>query len=154
MRTGPLHDALPAGTPAAQARLYDARRDVHYPKPVLRGWLHLIWFEASLVLGTVLVATIAHGALELTAAAVYAAAMVGLFGVSALYHLGRWRPATRRVLQRLDHAMIFLMIAGTATRRSCWPLPAPTGWSAWPACGRSPWRPRSCTWCGCRHPNG
>ena len=115
MRTESLHDALPAGTPAAQARLYDARRDVHYPKPVLRGWLHLVWFEASLVLGTVLVATIAHGAVELTAAAVYAAAMVGLFGVSALYHLGRWRAATRRVLQQLDHAMIFLLIAGTAT---------------------------------------
>jgi len=110
-----LQDSLPAGTSAAQSWLYDARRDVHYPKPVLRGWLHLVWFEASIVLGTLLVATIAHGALELTAAAIYTAAMVGLFGVSAVYHLGHWQPATRRVLQRLDHAMIFLLIAGTAT---------------------------------------
>ena len=79
-----LQDSLPAGTSAAQSWLYDARRDVHYPKPVLRGWLHLVWFEASIVLGTLLVAIIAHGALELTAAAIYTAAMVGLFGVSAL----------------------------------------------------------------------
>jgi hemolysin III len=110
-----VQDTLPGDAPPVGARLYDARRDVHYPKPVLRGWLHLVWFEASIVLGTLLVAIIAHGALELTAAAIYTAAMVGLFGVSALYHLGHWQPATRRVLQRLDHAMIFLLIAGTAT---------------------------------------
>ena len=121
-----LQDSLPAGTSAAQSWLYDARRDVHYPKPVLRGWLHLVWFEASIVLGTVLVATIAHGALELTAAAIYTAALVGLFGVSALYHLGHWRLATRQVLQRLDHAMIFFLIAGTAT--PAFLLAAPAGY--------------------------
>jgi hypothetical protein len=31
--------------------LYDSRRGVHYEKPLLRGWLHLVWFEASLVAG-------------------------------------------------------------------------------------------------------
>jgi hemolysin III len=122
-----LHDSLPAGTSAAESWLYDARRDVHYPKPVLRGWLHLVWFEASIVLGTLLVATIAHGALELTAAAIYTAAMVGLFGVSAVYHLGHWQAATRRVLQRLDHAMIFLLIAGTATPAFLLAAPADYG---------------------------
>jgi hemolysin III len=98
----------PAGAP------YDSRRGRHYVKPVLRGWLHLVWFGASLVLGTLLVAR-AHGAVRVTALAIYAASVSALFGVSALYHRGTWTAAWNRRLQRLDHAMIFLLIAGTAT---------------------------------------
>jgi hemolysin III len=94
--------------------LYDARRGVYYTKPVLRGWLHLIWFEASLVLGTLLVVR-AHGAAQTAAMAIYAASVSALFGISALYHRGTWTDAWRRRLQRLDHAMIFFLIAGTAT---------------------------------------
>jgi hemolysin III len=101
------------GLPAADA-LYDARRGVYYTKPVLRGWLHLIWFGASLVLGTLLLVRV-HGAARITAIAIYAASMSALFGVSALYHRGTWTDAWRRRLQRLDHAMIFFLIAGTAT---------------------------------------
>jgi hemolysin III len=101
------------GPPAADA-LYDARRGVYYTKPVLRGWLHLVWFEISVVIGTLLLAR-AHGATRITAAAIYAASVSALFGVSALYHRGNWTAAWRRRLQRLDHAMIFFLIAGTAT---------------------------------------
>jgi hypothetical protein len=43
------------GFPAAEP-FYDARRGVCYAKPVLRGWLHLVWFGASLVLGPLLLA--------------------------------------------------------------------------------------------------
>jgi hemolysin III len=111
--TTPVVNASDAGSPAADA-LYDARRGVYYTKPVLRGWLHLLWFGASLVLGTLLLAR-AHGAAQVMAAAVYAASVSALFGVSALYHRGTWTDAWRRRLQRLDHAMIFFMIAGTAT---------------------------------------
>jgi hemolysin III len=100
--------------PGAAGELYDARRGVYYTKPVLRGWLHLIWFGASLVLGTLLLARV-HGAARVTAIAVYAASVSALFGVSALYHRGTWTDAQRRRLQRLDHAMIFFLIAGTAT---------------------------------------
>ena len=42
------------GSPAADP-FYDARRGVYYTKPLLRGWLHLLWFAASLVLGPLLV---------------------------------------------------------------------------------------------------
>jgi hemolysin III len=101
------------GPPAADA-LYDARRGVYYTKPVLRGWLHLVWFEISVVFGTLLLAR-AHGATRITAAAIYAASVSALFGVSALYHRGNWTAAWRRRLQRLDHVMIFFLIAGTAT---------------------------------------
>ena len=94
--------------------LYDARRGVYYTKPVLRGWLHLLWFEASLVLGTLLVVR-AHTAAQTAAVAIYAVSVSALFGISALYHRGNWTDAWRRRLQRLDHAMIFFLIAGTAT---------------------------------------
>jgi hemolysin III len=106
-------DSTPARAVAADA-FYDARRGVSYTKPVLRGWLHLLWFEASLVLGTLLLVR-AHGATRIAAAATYAASVSALFGVSALYHRGNWTAASRRRLQRLDHAMIFFLIAGTAT---------------------------------------
>jgi len=83
-------------------------------KPLLRGWLHLISFEVSLVLGT-LALTSVHGEVRITAMAVFAASVSAMFGVSALYHRGNWAAAWHRRLQRLDHAMIFLLIAGTAT---------------------------------------
>jgi len=105
--------AGPQEAPEIEA-LYDARRGVYYAKPAFRGWLHLLWFEASLVLGTLLLVR-AHGAAQTAAVAVYAASVSALFGSSALYHRGNWTTAWRRRLQRLDHAMIFFLIAGTAT---------------------------------------
>ena len=47
--------------------------------------------------------------------AVYGLAVAGLFGASALYHRGRWQPVVRARLQRVDHSMIFVLIAGTYT---------------------------------------
>jgi len=93
---------------------YDSRRKVHYAKPLLRGWLHLLWFEASLVAGTLL-AVATHGARQAVGVAIYAGCLSGLFGVSALYHRGNWGPVASRILQRADHVMILLSIAGTAT---------------------------------------
>lgn len=101
----------PVSSPAVS---YDARRELLYAKPTWRGWLHLMVFEASLVVGTLMIAH-ANGAMRSTAAAIYAGAVSGLLGTSALYHRGNWCPAVHRALQRLDHAMIFLLIAGTST---------------------------------------
>jgi hemolysin III len=83
-------------------------------KPLLRGWLHLICFEASLVLGTLALVHV-HGSVRITAMAVFAASVSAMFGVSALYHRGNWASTWHGRLQQLDHAMIFLLIAGTAT---------------------------------------
>jgi hemolysin III len=107
---------IPAPGPARPAPTvhYDSRRGLHYPKPLLRGWLHLAWFEASLVVGTLLVVA-AHGSRQVVAVAVFVCCLSGLFGVSALYHRGNWGPAARGALQRADHVMISLSIAGTAT---------------------------------------
>jgi hemolysin III len=99
---------------AGAGPLYDARRGVYYTRPALRGWLHLLCFWASLAGGALLLAR-AHGTAQVTAAAVYSASLTALFGTSALYHRGTWTPAWRRRLRHLDQAMIFFLIAGTAT---------------------------------------
>jgi hemolysin III len=95
-------------------RFYDSRRGIYYVKPLLRGWMHVLWFAVSLVSGPFLLVR-AHGAAQIAAAAVYSASVTGLFGVSALYHRGTWTEVWRQRMQRLDHAMIFFLIAGTAT---------------------------------------
>ena len=110
-----MTDFAPASPgPRAAHERFDARRGVYYTKPVLRGWMHLLWFGASLVFGRLLLAW-AHGAAPITAVGIYAASVSGMFGTSALYHRGNWSAAWRQRLQRLDHAMIFFLIAGTAT---------------------------------------
>jgi len=101
-------------SPPSAAVFFDARRGVYYARPVLRGWLHVVWFGLSVVAGPVLLAG-AHGAQQITARAIYATSVTALFGVSALYHRGRWTESGRRRMQRLDHMMIFFLIAGTAT---------------------------------------
>ncbi len=83
-------------------------------KPRLRGVLHEYAFLVAIGLGIVLV-LIASTAREQLAAAVFAVAMTGMFGVSALYHRPNWSTRPRRWLRRLDHAMIYLLIAGTYT---------------------------------------
>lgn len=81
-------------------------------KPKLRGVLHELGFYAALGLGVALVLTAQDGRARL-AAAVFAACVAACFGASALYHRPTWRPAVRARLARLDHAGIFLLIAGT-----------------------------------------
>jgi hemolysin III len=96
------------------AGFLDARRGIYYAKPAWRGWLHLICFGMSLAAGTLLVAS-THGTERITSGAIYATSVSAMFGVSALYHRGTWTEAWRRRMQRLDHVMIFFLIAGTAT---------------------------------------
>jgi hemolysin III len=83
-------------------------------RPRLRGVLHQWAFFVSVVLGALLV-TFAPAGEPRTATLVYAVAVCGLFGVSALYHRVTWRPSVRRWMRRLDHSMIFILIAGTYT---------------------------------------
>ena len=83
-------------------------------KPRLRGVFHLYGSVAFAVLGAALVAATSGGR-ERFAAAAFGACLVLTFGVSALYHRVDWRPSARRVMRRLDHASIYLLIAGTYT---------------------------------------
>jgi hemolysin III len=83
-------------------------------KPRLRGVLHEYGFFVSLVCGVALILAASEGKARL-AATIYAVAVSGLLGTSALYHRVTWRPTTRRWMRRLDHSMIFVLIAGTYT---------------------------------------
>jgi hemolysin III len=84
-------------------------------KPRLRGVLHQWAFFVSVVGGVVLVLAAPAGRATL-ATGIYAVSVSALFGVSALYHRITWVSAeARRWMRRLDHTMIFFLIAGTYT---------------------------------------
>ncbi|HLT83430.1 MAG TPA: hemolysin III family protein [Phototrophicaceae bacterium] len=94
-------------------------------KPRLRGWIHAGTAPLALVAGIVLVALAPAGAATVSTA-VFAVTAVLLFGTSAVYHRGTWRAPAAAVLRRLDHANIFLLIAGTYTPLSVLMLPSDT----------------------------
>lgn len=83
-------------------------------RPRFRGVVHQWSFFVALLAGAVLVAWAPAGRATV-ATAVYAVALAGLLGTSALYHRVTWRPAVRAWMRRIDHAMIFVLIAGTYT---------------------------------------
>ncbi len=83
-------------------------------KPLMRGWLHLGTAPLALVAGLFLVA-FAPTLAGRVSMAVFTLTAVMLFGTSAVYHRGNWSDRTTAVLRRMDHANIFLIIAGTYT---------------------------------------
>lgn len=83
-------------------------------RPRLRGVSHQIAAFASLPVVAAL-ALRARSSTAVFAAVVYGASLVALFSVSAVYHRMYWPLSARRIVGRLDHAAIFLLIAGTYT---------------------------------------
>src|SRR3954447_7026234 len=101
----------------------------HDTRPRMRGWLHVFAFFGAIVAGSVLIPLAAVlGARSGFSVAVYCLTILGLFGVSALYHRRRWSPRGWQLMKRADHSMIFLFIAGTYTPFSLLAVPEPTGW--------------------------
>jgi hemolysin III len=94
-------------------------------KPRMRGVLHQYSFFVAL--GTGLLLVLESADLARVASAVYATALAAQFGVSALYHRITWTPRARRWMRRLDHSMIFILIAGTYTPVAVLVLPRPFG---------------------------
>jgi len=84
------------------------------PKPKFRGHLHARAFFVSLVLGAVLVALAAPGQATF-AAGVFSLCASAMLGVSGLFHRRTWGPRGFSLMRRLDHAMIYLLIAGSYT---------------------------------------
>ena len=83
-------------------------------RPKLRGVLHA--FAAVLAIaGMVLLLLVADKPTGYIGGAVFATSLICLYGISASYHQIPWRPDWRRIVKRLDHAMIFVFIAGTYT---------------------------------------
>jgi hemolysin III len=83
-------------------------------RPLLRGVSHQYAFAVAVVLAAALVAAAPHDRARL-AVGVFGVSVALMFGVSALYHRVTWRPGARRWMRRLDHAAIYLLIAGTYT---------------------------------------
>src|SRR5437764_12264353 len=103
-------DQLPSPVVAIREAVLDP-----LAKPRLRGVSHQWAFFVSLVSGAVLVVIAPAGKATL-AALIYSVSVAGLFGVSALYHRRNWRSAeARKRMRRIDHTMIFVLIAGTFT---------------------------------------
>jgi hemolysin III len=83
-------------------------------KPRLRGVFHELGFYVALGLGVAIVVTAEPGRARI-AAVVFSSCVAGCFGASALYHRPTWKPTVRAWLARLDHAGVYLLIAGTYT---------------------------------------
>jgi hemolysin III len=86
----------------------------HAVKPLLRGVLHQGAFIVSLVTAPLLLVS-ADGSRPRIAAGIFAASVSLCFGASALYHRVTWSPSKRRWMRRVDHAGVYLLIAGTYT---------------------------------------
>ncbi len=82
--------------------------------PLLRGWLHLGTAPVAMLAGSALVILAPTLQARFTIA-IFTLSAVALFSVSATYHTINWTPNVKRILRRLDHANIFLIIAGTYT---------------------------------------
>jgi hemolysin III len=122
-RAGAARDAMgeraSAGKRAVEERATAARGAaadaIAAVKPRLRGVSHEWAFFVSLFLGAGLIVA-ARTPRATLAVAIYAASLSALLGTSALYHRVEWRrPNARRWMRRLDHSMIFFLIAGTYT---------------------------------------
>ncbi|USX49275.1 hemolysin III family protein [Lentzea sp. HUAS12] len=107
-------------------------------RPRLRGWLHLWSFIASVATGATLIALAAStvSARAALATSVYGLTVLGLFGVSALYHRVTWKSdRVRTWMKRMDHSMIFVFIAGTYTPFALLAMDPGTGstvlWVVW-----------------------
>ena len=90
---------------------------IPHPRPVtprLRGWLHQLAFLASLPAGVALLLAAGSGRARL-ATLVYVVSLVAMFGTSAALHRRRWSARAWLRMDRLDRAMIYVLIAGSYT---------------------------------------
>jgi len=95
-------------------------------KPSWRGWIHT-GVLPIVVAGGIILIVLAHGAIPKVAASIFFASSFLLFGNSALYHRFNWRPKVKITLKRIDHANIFLLIAGSYTPMAMLALPSEKG---------------------------
>lgn len=102
--------------------LLEAASDQLEIKPTWRGWIHAGTFPVAIALGVVLI-VLADGVAAKVSSAVFVLSSLLLFGVSALYHRFNWSLPTKKLLKRLDHANIFLLIAGSYTPITVLALP-------------------------------
>ncbi|MDR0398014.1 MAG: hemolysin III family protein [Candidatus Nomurabacteria bacterium] len=84
------------------------------PRTTLRGWFH-VGFAPLALLTTLTLLCLAPTALQRFTVAVYLLCSIALFTFSGIYNVINWNAKVKTVLRRIDHANIFLLIAGTYT---------------------------------------
>ena len=95
---------------------HPSRIDAHSrTKPLLRGWSHAGAAVAALATTVALYALCGDDRPRALSMLVFGFSMIVLYAVSATYHIGRWEPRTERILRAIDHANIYVLIAGTFT---------------------------------------
>lgn len=100
-------------TSEAAARIREAPAEPAQ-RPALRGVLHLA-AAVFAALGVAVLLLLADSPRDYVGGAIFASSLALLYATSATYHRVTWRPALRRIVKRIDHAMIFVLIAGTYT---------------------------------------
>jgi hemolysin III len=95
-------------------------------RPTWRGWMHVVAFVLSVPGGILLILRADHAAAQI-AAAIYMASLLLGFGTSAAYHRLARTPRAQMIMQRMDHSMIFVLIAGSYTPICLLALPATWG---------------------------
>ncbi len=84
-------------------------------KPLLRGWFHAFAAVGSVAATAGLLLRSVDDPIRLLSLLVFGLSTIELYTVSAIYHVGWWKGRRRTVLRALDHANIFVLIAGTYT---------------------------------------
>ncbi len=84
-------------------------------KPLLRGWSHAMAAVAALLVTVILCWLSRNDGARLISMLIFGLSMIELYTISALYHILPWSAAKKRVMRALDHANIFVLIAGTYT---------------------------------------
>src|SRR5204863_5475677 len=117
--TGAPHNAPPARerSPVSSRGFYvqmTQQIGAGLDKPRLRGVLHQAAFVIAVALAPLLIVA-ADGGRARLAAAVFSGSVAVCFGASALYHRVTWKPRARLWMRRIDHAGVYLLIAGTYT---------------------------------------
>jgi len=92
----------------------EAFTELEVVRPTMRGMLHAV-AAAAAIAGTVLLILLAGSPAGYVGAAIFGASLILLYTTSATYHQVRWPERWHHIPKRVDHAAIFLLIAGTYT---------------------------------------
>ncbi len=101
---------MKAAPASASVSALDAPAEI---RPLLKGWSHVLAAIAAIVLCPILIALAPAG--TRAAAAIFSACVIALFAISATYHVIDWKGSALAFMRRLDHSMIFVVIAATYT---------------------------------------
>ena len=94
-------------------------------RPMLKGWSHLVAAVAAIALCPILIALSPAG--TRAPAAIFSGCVIALFTISGLFHKVQWSYRPHKIMQALDHSMIFVVIAGTYTPIAAVALPQAEG---------------------------